>query len=185
MKHSFSVLSQICQRTTRRQSCTMSHLSQNCQTSPKSHKSHKTQNIFSKTVPHAPGSCQCITPPARCKKIFQKLSQPTSVFNQKNSILWSKTPKSSNNFFQKLSQTMKILFTLSKQTASVVSIILYSIIRNIAVRCSTNQKPSLQNFFKNCPTHLGVVYVLHRSRGVKSFFQKLSHTTHICCASCI
>ena len=39
------------------------------------------KNFFSKTVPHTPGSCQCIAPQARCTKFFFKKcpTKPTFV----------------------------------------------------------------------------------------------------------
>ncbi len=126
---------------------------------------------------------------AKIKLLWHKRPKKTNIrrpndrfgFNQKPPFFWSKTPKPSIIFFQKMSQTMKILFTLSKQTASVVSIILYSIIRNIAVRCSINQNPSLQKFFfKNCPTRPGSCQcIAPPARCKKNFKNCPTHPTFV------
>ncbi len=133
-------------------------------------------NFFQKlSQPRSEGSRR-ITQQVRCSKnFFQKLSQTTSVFDQKPPFFWSKTPKPSKSFFQKLSQTMKNLVHLVKTNRVRCLLVLYSIIRNIAVRCSTNQNLRFKIFFQKVShTLLGVVNVLHRRRGAQIFFRKLS-----------
>ncbi len=114
MKHSFSVLSQICQRTTRRQSFTknlkkvdttlshLSHMSQNRHPSPKSPKSHKTQKFFFKKCPtHSWELSMYCTAGAVFKSFFSKTVPHHFRFQPKNLIFLVQNSKIIKYFFSK------------------------------------------------------------------------------------